>query len=141
LPTLPGPPLAMNLLIADDEPRYRDLMAIIFEKWPEHTVTLAADGHEAWTLLSDPGKSFDAAFLDIGMPRLSGLDVLRRLAKSDRHRTVEPVMCTARNDRATITEAIALGARHYLIKPCTEEMIAAKLQLIAGSRNTRINPG
>ena len=130
----------MNILIADDEPRYRDLMAILFEKWPEHTVTLAADGHEAWVLLSDPEKHFDAAFLDINMPRLSGLDVLRRLAESDRHRTVEAVMCTARNDRATITEAIGLGARHYLIKPSNETVIAAKLQLIAASRNTRINP-
>jgi two-component system chemotaxis response regulator CheY len=137
----PGPPIAMNILVADDEPRYRDLMAILFEKWPEHTVTLAADGHEAWVLLSDPERKFDAAFLDINMPRMSGLDVLRRMAESDRHRAVEAVMCTARNDRATITEAIGLGARHYLIKPWNETVIAAKLQLIAASRNTRSNPG
>jgi len=35
-----------------------NLMAILFEKWPEHTLTLAADGHEAWVLLSDPEKTF-----------------------------------------------------------------------------------
>ena len=79
--------------------------------------------------------------LAINMPRMSGLDVLRRMAESDRHRAVEAVMCTARNDRATLTEAIGLGARHYLIKPWNETVIAAKLQLIAASRNTRINPG
>ena len=130
----------MNILIADDEPRYRDLMAILFEKWPEHTLTMAADGHEAWVLLSDPKKRFDVAFLDLNMPRMTGLDVLKRLGESDRHRTVETIMCTSRNDRATITEAIGLGARHYLVKPLNEAAIAAKLQLIAASRNTRITP-
>jgi CheY-like chemotaxis protein len=127
----------MNILIADDESRYRDLMAILFQKWPEHTLTLAGDGHEAWVLLSDPTTRFDVAFLDINMPRMTGLDVLKRLAESDRHRSVETVMCTARNDRATITEAIGLGARHYLIKPWREAAVAAKLQLISAERNTR----
>jgi len=131
----------MNILIADDEPRYRDLMAILFEKWPEHTLTMAADGHEAWVLLSDPEKHFDVLFLDINMPRLTGLDVLKRLAESDRHRMVETIMCTSRNDRATIAEAIALGARHYLIKPWKEDVIAAKLQVIAAGRNTRQKTG
>lgn len=130
----------MNILIADDESRYRDLMAILFEKWPEHTLTVAADGHEAWVLLSDPAKRFDVAMLDINMPRMTGLDVLRCLGESDRHRTVETIMCTARNDRATITEAIGLGARHYLIKPWNEAAIATKLQLIAASRNSRSKP-
>ena len=128
----------MNILIADDEPRYRDLMAILFEKWPEHTVTLAADGHEAWVLLSDPEKNFDVVFLDINMPRLTGMDVLKRMAESDRHRSVDTVMCTALNDRETITEAIVLGARHYLVKPWKEAAILAKLQQIAARRNTRI---
>ena len=131
----------MNILIADDEPRYRDLMAILFEKWPEHTLTLAEDGHEAWVLLSDPKKRFDVAFLDINMPRLTGLDVLKRLGESDRHRSVETIMCTARNDRATITEAIGFGARHYLVKPWKEDAIAAKLQVIAAERNTRQKTG
>jgi YesN/AraC family two-component response regulator len=108
--------------------------------WPFYTLTLAANGHEAWVLLSDPEKSFDVAFLDINMPRMTGLDVLKHLAESDRHRSVETVMCTARNDRATITEAMVLGARHYLIKPWRESAITAKLQQIAASRNTRLKP-
>jgi len=127
----------MNILIADDEPRYRDMMAILFEKWPEHTLTLAADGREAWVQLSDPEKRFDVAFLDVNMPVMTGLDVLKRIGESDRHHSLETVMCTARNDRPTINEAISLGARHYLIKPWTESVIASKLQLIAEKRNTR----
>ncbi len=127
----------MNILIADDEPRYRDLMAIFIEKLPEHTLTMAANGQEAWVLLSDPEKRFDVAFLDIKMPLMTGLDVLKRLGESDRHRSIETVMCTSRNDRTTIGEAIGLGARHYIVKPWTETVIVNKLQQIAAGRNTR----
>ncbi len=124
----------MNILIADDEPRYRDLLKLIFEKWPEHKLTLAADGREAWDLLDDPARWFDVAILDLNMPGRSGLEVLEKIQASPLHRSVEAVICTARNDRETIHKAIALGARHYIIKPCTEQIIAAKLKLIAAAR-------
>lgn len=124
----------MNILIADDEPRYRDLLTHLFAKWPEHHLTLAADGEEAWALLDDPKRWFDVVFLDLNMPKWTGLDVLRRLRESPLHRSVEPIICTARNDRDTITQVIALGARHYIVKPWTEKTIADKLRLIAATR-------
>ena len=124
----------MNILIADDEPRYRDLLRHLFEKWPEHQLTLAEDGKEAWALLDDPKRWFDVVILDLNMPKWTGLDVLRRLRESPLHRSVEPIICTARNDRATITEVIALGAKHYIVKPWSEKVIADKLRLIAASR-------
>jgi CheY-like chemotaxis protein len=124
----------MNILIADDEPRYRDLLRHLFEKWPEHQLTLAQDGEEAWALLDDPKRWFDVVFLDLNMPKRTGLDVLRRLRESPLHRSVEPIICTARNDRETITQVIALGAKHYIVKPWSEKIIADKLRSIEASR-------
>lgn len=124
----------MNILIADDEPRCRELLSHLFAKWPEHQLTLAADGAEAWDLLDDPKRWFDVAILDLNMPRQSGLEVLRRLRESPLHRSVEPVICTARKDRETLAQVIALGARHYIIKPWTEKTIADKLLQIAQTR-------
>lgn len=124
----------MNILIADDEARYRDLLSHLFQKWPEHQLTLAADGEEAWALLDDPKRWFDVVILDLNMPRWSGLEVLKRLRESPFHRTVEPIICTARNDRETITQVIALGARHYIVKPWSEKTIADKLRVIAEAR-------
>lgn len=124
----------MKILIADDEPQYRDLLALIFQKWPDHQMTLAADGQEAWSLLDDPKRWYDVVFLDLNMPKLTGLDVLQRLRDSPLHRTIVSVMCTARNDRETITQAISLGAKHYIVKPWTEQIIADKLRSIAESR-------
>jgi DNA-binding response OmpR family regulator len=124
----------MNILIADDDLVCREYMRGLFGKWPEHQVTLAEDGREAWAILDDPKRWFDVAMLDVGMPHLSGLDLLKRLRESGLHRSLDIVMCTARNDRDTITAVIGLGAKHYLIKPCTEPVIAAKLKQIAEKR-------
>lgn len=124
----------MNILIADDEPRYRDLLRHLFEKWPEHQLTLVEDGQEAWALLDDPKRWFDVVILDLNMPKWTGLDVLKRLRESPLHRSVEPIICTARNDRETITQVIALGAKHYIVKPWTEKVIADKLRAIEAAR-------
>lgn len=124
----------MHILIADDEARYRDLLKHLFAKWPEHQLTLAEDGQEAWALLDDPKRWFDVVFLDLNMPKWTGLDVLKRLRESPLHRSVEPVICTARNDRETITQVIALGAKHYIVKPWSEKVIADKLRVIAAAR-------
>jgi len=126
----------MHILIAEDDASSREILARICKKSPGHHVTLAGDGRAAWALLDDPKRWFDVVFLDVQMPDLGGLDVLKRLKESPLHRSVETVMCTASNDRATITEAIGLGARHYLIKPCKEEVVLAKLKQIDEKRAT-----
>ncbi len=124
----------MHILIADDEPHHRDLLKHLFAKWPEHQVTLVEDGQEAWAQLDDPKRWFDVVILDLNMPKWGGLDVLQRLRESPLHRSVEPIICTARNDRETITRVIALGAKHYIVKPWSEKVIADKLRQIAETR-------
>ncbi len=124
----------MNILIADDDSNYREFATRLFDKWPEHQLTLAEDGREAWALLDDPKRYFDVLLLDVDMPRVSGIEVLNRLHGSPLHRSLEIVMCTAHNDRATITEAIGLGAKHYLVKPYLESVLAEKLKQIEQKR-------
>ena len=125
----------MHILIAEDDAPSRQILASICKKADEsHQVTLAENGQVAWALLDDPKRWFDVVFLDVQMPEWGGLDVLRRLRKSPVYSSLEVVMCTASNDRATITEAISLGVRHYIIKPCTEPVVTEKLRLIAEKR-------
>jgi CheY-like chemotaxis protein len=118
----------MKILVADDEPTFRETMRAILSQWPEHHVTIVEDGDAAWTMLNDTGRSFDLAFLDVSMPGQGGLDLLQRLRESPFYRSIQVVICTAANDRATIAKAIQLGSRHYLVKPCTEAVIADKLR-------------
>jgi len=108
-------------------------MAAILGKWPEHQFTIVQDGEAAWAMLNDTGRSFDVAFLDVNMPGIDGIALLKRLRESPFFRAVQVVICTASNDRATIAAAIQSGTKHYVVKPCTEEVIARKLAQLAAA--------
>jgi len=123
----------MKILIIEDDEVSRTILTAILEKTPEHHVTTAESAELAWEWLNDPGRSFDLVFLDIGLPGMSGLELLAHLKESFFHRSLQIIMCTAANDRATITKAIQLGAKHYLVKPLRDAAVVAKLQQIMGT--------
>jgi two-component system chemotaxis response regulator CheY len=126
----------INILIAEDDPVSAAVLEKIVSLQPENKVTVASDGVTAWELLDDPGRSFDIVFLDLEMPKLNGFEVLERIRTSSLLKSLQIVLCTASNDRETVVKAVALGARHYLVKPCTEESVTAKLQQLRQLRNT-----
>lgn len=118
----------MRILIADDDPVSRALLAKILALHPEHTTTVVEDGAAAWALLDDPGRSFDVLFLDLSMPRMDGFELLKLIRQNRLLKSLEVVLCTSSNDRATVVKAAQCGARHYLVKPCTEAVVLAKLR-------------
>ena len=120
----------MKLLIVDDDPTTREILRNILTARPGCQVTVAADGKKGWELLDDPGYSFDVVFLDLMMPEPDGFEVLRRIRASSFLQSLKVVLLTGVNDRASVTRAIQLGARHYLVKPCNEGLINAKLDQI-----------
>lgn len=123
----------MKILIVEDDELSRTVLSTILGKTPEHHVTAVESAERAWEWLNDAGRSFDVVFLDIGLPGMSGLELLEHLKESFFHRSLQIIMCTAANDRATITKAIQLGAKHYLVKPLGEAAVVAKLQQIVGT--------
>jgi CheY-like chemotaxis protein len=118
----------MRILIADDDPVSRTVLAKILQAHPEHVTTVADDGAAAWALLDDPARSFDVLFLDLSMPRLDGFELLKKIRGNPFLKSLEIVVCTGSADRATVIKAAQLGARHYLVKPCTEPVVLAKLR-------------
>jgi CheY-like chemotaxis protein len=123
----------MKLLIVDDEPVARQVLRQILSAQPEHQLTLAEGGAEAWALLDDPSRYFDIVFLDVTMPEPDGLEIVRRLRESPLHKSVQIVLCTASKDRDTVTKAVQLGVRHYVVKPCSAPVVMAKMQQIVAT--------
>lgn len=80
-----------------------------------HVVVQAADGAEA--LAAYQANRPDGVFLDLSMPGLSGLDVLRELVGSDPDARV--AVLTSRRDVESVQTALSLGARDYVVKPST----------------------
>lgn len=118
----------MKILIADDDPTARAILARIVGSLADHQTSTARDGAEAWALLDDAARSFDLVFLDLSMPGLDGYALLKRMRQSPILKSTQVVVCTAANDRETVLKAVQAGARHYVIKPCTATVVLAKIR-------------
>lgn len=101
-----------RILVVDDDPDIRQMLLDRMTSYG-YVVETAVNGREALDALRHGG--FDGMLLDIRMPEVDGLEVLRLLQAS--HSTMPVVLITASTSRARATQAIAEGARAYLLKP------------------------
>jgi DNA-binding response OmpR family regulator len=101
-----------RMLIVDDEAPVRDLLSDYFVE-RRFTVNTAGDGLEA--LAAFARERPDVVLLDVRMPGLDGLAVLRRLREADPG--VAVIMVTANEDLAIARETLAIGAFDYVAKP------------------------
>ena len=102
----------LDLLVVDDDRELRSEMANYFSRQGHH-VEQADNGEEALDVLER--RSFDVMVLDLLMPGLSGLDVLKEMQV--RHAECEVVMLTGEATIESAVEAMKLGAREFLTKP------------------------
>jgi two-component system response regulator MprA len=116
----------MRILVVDDERAVRDSLRRALEL-EGFEVELAADGEEALHRIQN-GAPPDAVVLDILMPRVSGLEVARRLrAGGDR---VPILMLTARDQVEDRVEGLDAGADDYLVKPFALEELLARVRAL-----------
>jgi CheY-like chemotaxis protein len=104
----------MTLLIADDEPAILDLVRFTLED-PQVRIVEASDGATALELAQRLRP--DVALLDVKMPRLSGLDVCRRLRDLPECAHTRVVLLTAAAQAEDRRRGLSAGADHYLTKP------------------------
>jgi two-component system response regulator HydG len=101
-----------NILIVDDEPGMREFLEIMLQK-DGYSVDTATDGSEAIDKIE--GSLFDLAIVDIQMPVLNGIEVLKKFNEKSPDTTV--IMITAYASHETAIEAMKLGAYDYITKP------------------------
>ena len=111
--------LKKRLLVVDDEEKIRALMKACLE--PEYEVSLASDG----PLAVQVAKTLqpDGIVLDIGLPELDGLSVLKELKLSAQTAHIPVIMLSGRGESHALLDAQALGACDYLIKPVKFEEV------------------
>jgi diguanylate cyclase (GGDEF)-like protein len=118
-------PSVGRILVVDDIEDNRSLLARRFRK-RNYEVVEADGGLKALDLIAlDP---FDVVLLDVMMPDVSGLDVLRRVRQQQLSRHLPIVMVTAKTDRADILEALEAGADDFISKPVDFDIAFARVK-------------
>lgn len=111
----------VSILAVDDE-YYNLLIMEEFLQDDGYTITTASDGEEAWALLEASPEQFDVVLLDRMMPKMEGLEVLKRMKMHPTLQYVPAILQTASAKNEQIIEGIAAGAYYYITKPYKEDM-------------------
>jgi DNA-binding NarL/FixJ family response regulator len=121
---------ALRLLIVDDHAIVREGLArVLMGACPDWAVTEAASGFQALALLRD--QHFDVAVVDLSMPGMSGLDLIKRIRADVGHLPVLVLSMHAEDQYAV--RAFKAGANGYLTKDrAGDELVAAVKRIVAG---------
>jgi DNA-binding NtrC family response regulator len=114
-----------SLLVVDDDETNREVLTHRLER-KGYTVTVAEDGSQALEMVR--ARRFDLVLLDIMMPGINGLDVLRTLRQAHTLTDLPIIMATARDQSADVVQALQLGANDYVTKPFDFPVVLARVQ-------------
>ena len=112
-----------NILIVDDEQSVVFLLKEELSEIEKYEVTVAYDGAEAINILQS--QPFDVVLLDVKMPRVSGIEVLKYIR--EQHPTTIVLMLTNFADVKTAIETMKLGAYDFVSKPYEREELLATI--------------
>ena len=101
-----------HILVIDDEPGIRNVLKDVLED-EDYRVSLAEDGYQGLDVLA--GDGVDLVILDVWLPNLGGIDVLKKIKES--HRDTEVVMISGHANVGLAVRAVKIGAFDFLEKP------------------------
>ncbi|MEA1923027.1 MAG: SpoIIE family protein phosphatase [Pseudomonadota bacterium] len=116
----------MKILIAEDERVSRRLLESRLKKWG-YEVTAAEDGEEAWELFQK--EYFPMVISDWMMPKMDGLELLRRIRSSERPGYVYTILLTARTEKEDLLAGMDSGADDFIAKPFDKDELLARLKV------------
>jgi CheY-like chemotaxis protein len=113
------------ILAVDDMPEILMGLAAILGDYDVRTTKIAAS---AFTLLRTTKVSL--ILLDIEMPRMSGFDFLNYLKQQPEYADIPVIFITSNADVETITKALKAGAKGYIVKPFTADLVREKVDSV-----------
>ena len=118
-----------TVLVVDDSRIMRNIVKNYFsdQKIPCQYLE-AADGSEALDLLLK--QPVDLVLLDWNMPRLSGLDFLKKVRAINKYIKLPIIMVTSESAKYNVIEALKMGATDYIIKPISGKLFAEKISKV-----------
>ena len=122
----------MRILLAEDERSLSRAVLALLEK-NNYSADAVYDGAEALEYLA--AENYDAVILDIMMPKMDGLTVLRKLRESGNH--IPVLLLTAKSEVADKVLGLDTGANDYLTKPFATAELLARLRAMTRSQTAQ----
>lgn len=123
----------MKLLLVEDNPQLNKALTTLLKR-NSYLVDSAFDGEEALMCLKE--YQYDVIILDIMLPKIDGLEVLRRARKNNIQTPI--ILLTARSTIEDKITGLDLGADDYLPKPFSTEELLARIRALGRRKNTPI---
>ena len=114
-----------SILVIEDDPDIRELLSFSLAKegW---AAIMASDGEEGLAAL--PTANPDCVVLDIMLPGIDGLEVLRVLKSDPARKRLPVIMTTAKGEETDIVTGLELGAEDYVVKPYSPKVLVARIR-------------
>lgn len=129
---IPRPAGSLRLLVAEDEPHTRRILASLLES-AGFQVTVEADGKGALERIRSE-EPYDLVLLDLVLPYVGGLELLKEVRGLDHRRDTPVVVLTAKGEDVDREEAFALGADEFFTKPFSPKKLINRLDQLVAQR-------
>lgn len=120
--------LNMRILVVDDFSTMRRIIKNILRQIGFNNVVEADDGTSAWEVLTK--DRIDFIISDWNMPRMTGIELLRKVRASEEFGNLPFLMVTAEAQQENIIEAAQARVSNYIVKPFTPEVLKQKIDKI-----------
>ncbi len=124
----------IKILIVEDEEVYRDILNEYFSQF--YTLIFASNGNEAWKILNSGTYNFHAIITDRKMPRMDGIELLKKIKINSNFINLPVIMQTSASETQEIIEGLEAGAYYYITKPYDRALI---MPIIKAAINDYIN--
>lgn len=123
-----NPPLEWkDIIVIEDDPNDIEMMMFVFSKYHlDKRMLVIRDGQEAIDYIDENIEIFaeyppKAIFIDINIPRMNGMEVLKKLKSDSRTKTIPTIMLTSSKEQSDVVHSYDLGANSYVVKPISFE--------------------
>jgi len=120
--------MSYNVLAVDDNKDIVDLIESFLEVEPKYHVIKSYSGQDALDKLAK--EKIDVIILDLMMPEIDGMEVLRRVRSSNETKDMKVIILTAKDDLEDFSESLELGVSLYLNKPFSYEKLKYSLEAV-----------
>lgn len=120
----------MRILVVDDFQTMRRIIINLLKQLGFNNTAEADDGTTGWDKVAV--EKFDLIISDWNMPKMTGIDFLKKVRATDQFKTIPFIMVTAEGKRENVIAAVQAGVSNYIVKPFNAATLKEKMVKVIG---------